>query len=98
MDSYLYFQGIPAPEEEESFDLAAACLGLIHKRKTLAQVSLGSGIDRIVIAADQSTVETLARVIDDVVSAGQAGQYSLEKSSDLEPGRLEIVDITYAAE
>lgn len=60
-----------APQDERSFDAAVGALGAIHKHKTLSQVSLGTPIVDLELAAEAAIAPALRLVWPDVAAAAR---------------------------
>ena len=90
------FEGIAAPDEPESFEIAMACLAAIHKSKADAAVSAGREAERLTIAANPKTLAKLARVAGDVLSAARVREHLLAAQDDLADGAFEIRDAVFA--
>jgi valyl-tRNA synthetase len=90
------FEGIPAPANPASLDLAAACWGAINKSKADASVSMGREVERLTIAASARTLEQLAPVLEDALAAGRCRQHRLQESAELEHGSFEVRDAAFA--
>jgi valyl-tRNA synthetase len=91
------FEGIDAPEEPESFEIAMACLAAIHKAKADGAVSAGREVERLTIAANPKTLSKLARVAGDVLSAARVKDHVLAASDELADGAFEIRDAVFVA-
>ena len=90
------FDGLAAPDDAESFDLAVACWGAINKAKSDASVSMGREVTSLTIAASPKTLERLAPVLPDVLAAARCAEHALAPSDTLESGEFEIRDAVFA--
>ncbi|MEM9487729.1 MAG: class I tRNA ligase family protein, partial [Myxococcota bacterium] len=86
----------PAPDDEGSFQLAIDCLTAINKKKTDAGVSVGRVTNRLVIAANQATLDRLAPVLHDVLAAARCQAHELSADSELEDGTFAVPDAEFA--
>ena len=84
------FEGIPAPARLETFDAAAACLSAVHRLKTQSQVSIGSELPVMRVAAGATTLEALRPALDDVRSAARASRLDLEEDARLPDLAIEV--------
>ncbi len=94
--SAMDFRDVPAPGDEGSFDLAAACWSAINKAKAGAEVSMGREVETLTVGATAATLERLAAVQDDVFTGARVREYRLEERGNLEDGGFEITDAVYA--
>jgi valyl-tRNA synthetase len=90
------FEGIAAPDESSSFEIAMACFAAIHKAKADAAVSAGREVERLTIAANPKTLSKLALVAADVLSAARVREHALAATDDLADGAFEIRDAVFA--
>ena len=90
------FEGVAAPEDPESFDLAVACWGAINKAKSDAAVSMGREVERLVIGANPKTLARLERVASDVLSAARCAEHRCEARDALPDAEFEISDVVFA--
>ena len=94
--SAMDFREVPAPADQGSFDLAAACWSAINKAKAEAEVSMGRAVEALTVGATAATLERLAAVQDDVFAGARVREYRLEQRGNLEDGAFEITDAVYA--
>ena len=90
------FDGIEPPHNILSFDTAVSALGVLHKCKTEAGLSVGHKIHNVLMAGNSDSIDNLRVVVGDVMAATRCRNYSLKQNSDLEPGRFEVLKITFA--
>ncbi len=90
------FEGLAAPDEASSFEIAMACFAAIHKAKADAAVSAGREVEHLSIAANPKTLSKLALVAADVLSAARCREHTLAASDDLADGAFEIRDAMFA--
>lgn len=90
------FQGIAAPDNASSFDLAMACLNAINKAKSEAGVSAGRVVERMSLRANAATLTALAPVLSDVAGSARCQSYTTQVEAALEDNSFAIVDAVYA--
>jgi valyl-tRNA synthetase len=90
------FEGIAAPGDEGSFDVAVGCLGAINKAKADASVSMGREVQRLTIVANAKTRARLESVLADVLAATRCQSHALETRDDVEDGAFAIEDAEFA--
>jgi valyl-tRNA synthetase len=84
------FATLPAPADTGSFDAAAACLAAIHAFKTKAHASVGAGLARLVVAANEKTLAALRHGVTDVMAAARADGCALEMHAEMQDGEIQI--------
>jgi valyl-tRNA synthetase len=89
------FEGIAAPEEASSFEIAMACYSAIHKAKADGAVSAGREVERLTIAGNPKTLAKLAGVAGDVLSAARVREHALAASDEIADGAFEIRDAVF---
>ena len=90
------FDGIEPPHDILSFDIAVSALDALHKCKTEAGLSVGHKIHNVLMAGNSDSIDNLRVVVGDVMAATRCRNYRLKQNSDLEPGRFEVLEITFA--
>ena len=88
------FEDVPAPEDPDSFDLATRAITAIRKHKATAQVSLGTAVTDLVLAADEASAAGFERVAGDVLDAARADGVRIEVQPDAAPGTFEVANAT----
>jgi valyl-tRNA synthetase len=102
-----FVHGAPWPSSEEfaeaaspahpaSFATAIAALAAINKAKADGEVSMGREVERLVIAADEATLNALAPVLGDVLAAARVADHATATDASVEPGVLEIRGAVFA--
>ena len=84
------FEGVAAPDDAGSFELAVACWGAINKAKSDASVSIGREVAHLVIAANAKTQVRLGAVLEDVLAAARCHDHERATDEALEDGAFEI--------
>jgi valyl-tRNA synthetase len=92
------FAGIAEPADAGSFDLAVACWNALLKAKADAAVSMGREVASLTLAANAKTLDRLAPVLRDVLSAARCAQHRFEVGGALEDGVFEVRAIAFAQE
>ncbi len=90
------FEGIDAPQDSGSYELAVACWTAVNKSKADAKVSAGRPIEKLSLAATPATLQRLAPVLSDVLAGARVQSHRLEEKPDLEEGAFEILDAVFA--
>jgi valyl-tRNA synthetase len=90
------FEGVPAPADPESFDLAVAALAVINKAKTEALVSTGRVVETLTLAANEATLARLTPVMESVIQAARAQKYGTVVQAELGDGAFEVAEIAFA--
>jgi valyl-tRNA synthetase len=90
------FEGVAAPQDAESFDLAVACWGAVNKAKSDASVSMGREVERIAIEANPKTLARIEAVLPDVLGAARCAEHRLVPRDDLGDGEFAISDAVFA--
>ena len=90
------FVAIEPPADAGSFDLAAAALGVINKKKSEAGVSVGRVTEELVLAANAGTRARLEPVWLDVAAAARCRSHRLETKAELADGAFEVVAARFA--
>jgi valyl-tRNA synthetase len=90
------FAGVAAPDDADSFDLAVAAQAAVNKAKADAEVSMGREVESLVLRANAATLARLAPVLPDVLDATRTLSHELVEKADLEDGRFEAVECTFA--
>jgi valyl-tRNA synthetase len=90
------FAGI-APVDPTVFDVAVACLAAINRRKSEAGVSIGRGVQRLVLAASPATLARLEPVRADVMAAARVEAVETETRPEVADGTIEVVDLDLVA-
>ncbi|MBN1654136.1 MAG: valine--tRNA ligase [Deltaproteobacteria bacterium] len=83
---------IEAPCSPNSFDFAVACWTAINKCKSESGASVARRLQKLVIAANPTTVETIEGVKADIMLAARCLDYRLEEKTELESGLFEVVE------
>jgi valyl-tRNA synthetase len=94
--SDLDFEGIAAPSDPDSFEIAVACWGAINKAKSEASVSMGRETLRISIVASPKTGDKLAPVLRDVLAAARCQEYQVVARDGTPDGEFLIEDAVFA--
>ena len=89
------FEGIAAPDDADSFDLAVACWTAINKAKSEASVSVGREVARMTLAANAKTQARLAPGLADVLDASRCQQHELAVDDALEDGVFAVRDAEF---
>ncbi|HWO08669.1 MAG TPA: class I tRNA ligase family protein, partial [Polyangiaceae bacterium] len=90
------FEGIAAPADPGSFDLATACFNAINKAKSDAGVSAGRVVERLTLRANDKTLAALAPVLLDVAGAARCQSHSIAVDAALEDGAFAVSDAVFA--
>jgi valyl-tRNA synthetase len=90
------FNGISAPDDAASFDLAMACLAAINKSKSDAGVSAGRVVERLTLRANAVTLASLGPVLADVAGAARCLAYDTALEPSLENGVFSVADAAFA--
>jgi valyl-tRNA synthetase len=89
------FEGIEAPAEGTSFDVAVLALAAVNRAKTSAGVGVGRGVERLVLAARPLELERLRPGLSDVLAAGRIAAHELQTRDGMEEGMFEVVEVTF---
>jgi valyl-tRNA synthetase len=89
------FEGIEAPADAESFDLAVACWSAINKAKSDASVSMGREVGSLTLGANATTLARLEPVLPDVLAAARCHAHTLAANDALEDGAFEVTDAVF---
>ena len=89
------FEGIAAPDDAESFELAVACWTAINKAKSEASVSVGREVARMTLAANAKTQARLEPGLADVLDAARCQQHELAVDDALEDGVFAVRDAEF---
>ncbi|MCX4245677.1 valine--tRNA ligase [Paraliomyxa miuraensis] len=89
------FEGVEAPADAGSFDLAVTALAAINRAKTGAGVGVGRGVQRLVLHGRQAELDRLGAVLSDVLAAGRVRDHELRANEALEEGVLEVGDVVF---
>jgi valyl-tRNA synthetase len=90
------FEGIAAPADAASFDLAMTCLNAINKSKSEAGVSAGRVAERLTLRANSVTLASLTPVVADVAGAARCLAYETSPDDALENGVFAVTDAVFA--
>jgi valyl-tRNA synthetase len=90
------FEGVPAPADAGSLEVAIGCLAAVNKAKADAEVSMGREVERLVLAAAPGTLQALARVAADVWAAARVAHAQLVPDASLEPGVFTVREARFA--
>jgi valyl-tRNA synthetase len=90
------FAEIAAPEDPESFAVAADCWRAINKAKADAEVSMGREVERLTIAANPKTLEKLRPGLADVLLAARVHAHDLAENVDLDDGGFRVENAIFA--
>jgi valyl-tRNA synthetase len=90
------FDGIAAPAEPASFEIAVAAHAAINKAKADAEVSMGREVETLKLHANGATLAKLEAVLGDVLQAARCQAHTLAESTSLEDGEFEITDAVFA--
>ncbi|MDJ0786723.1 MAG: valine--tRNA ligase [Myxococcota bacterium] len=89
-------EGVPAPDEPLSFELAVAAFTAINKSKADAEVSMGREIDKLVLGGSEETLGRAAAVLPDVARAARCREWSVSAVPGLEAASFRILDVQFA--
>jgi valyl-tRNA synthetase len=89
------FEGVAAPADPGSFDLAVLALAAVNRAKTSAGVGVGRGVERLVLAARPLELERLGPVLPDVLAAGRVAAHELQVRDGMDEGAFEVVEVTF---
>jgi valyl-tRNA synthetase len=90
------FAGVAAPGDATSFDVAVACWSAILKAKADAAVAMGREVSSLTLAGSAKTVDRVAPVLADVLSAARCAQHRFEVGDALADGVFEVREIAFA--
>jgi len=90
------FDGVEAPADPESFELAVAALAAINKAKADAEVSMAREVEGLVIAANDETLTRVGPVLDDVLRAARCAAHETAVDASLEDGVFDVRDARFA--
>jgi valyl-tRNA synthetase len=90
------FDGIAAPAEPASFEIAVAAHAAINKAKADAEVSMGREVETLKLHANAATLAKLEAVLGDVLQAARCQAHTLAESTSLGDGEFEITDAVFA--
>lgn len=90
------FEGIEAPADDASFDLATEALAVINKAKSDAGVSVGRVTESLTFAANEATRTRLERVWGDVAAAARCQSHALETKADLDDEAFAVLAARFA--
>lgn len=90
------FEGVAAPADPESFELAVNALTTINKRKSDDGVSVGRMTEHLVFGANAATVARLEPVWADVAGAARCTEHRLETHDALEDGAFSVLEARFA--
>ena len=90
------FEGIPAPANPASFELAVAAFTAINKCKADSEVSMGREVNKLTLVANAGTLEAASLVLPDVLAATRCRDHSLSERAELEDGVFEVEDPSFA--
>jgi valyl-tRNA synthetase len=90
------FEGVKAPAETRSFDLAVAAHQAINRAKADAEVSMGREVEDLVLSANAATLSKLGPVIGDVLAAARCQAHRTAEHAELEDGAFEASEARFA--
>jgi valyl-tRNA synthetase len=86
-----------AAAHAQAFDAACAGLAAVHRAKTSAGASVGRHVEKLTLAGHPETLALPAPALEDLRSAARAAELTLEPSSDLPAGGVEVRQLLLAA-
>jgi valyl-tRNA synthetase len=84
------FAALAAPDDPESFTVAAECWRAINKMRADAEVSVGREIEHLRIRANAKTLEKLRPGLPDVLLAARCRAHELAPAPELADGSFEV--------
>lgn len=90
------FDGIEAPQDAASFELAVDAFTAINKAKADAKVSAGRVVESLVLCANQGTLNRVGPVLECVMQAARVRESSLS-AAEAESGEFSVRDAVFAA-
>jgi valyl-tRNA synthetase len=90
------FEGVEAPAEALSFDLAVTAHQAINKAKADAEVSMGREVEDLLLSANAATLAKLEPVIGDVLAAARCQAHRTAEVAELEDGAFEVSEARFA--
>ncbi len=90
------FDGVAAPSDAGSFELAIGALAAINKSKADNEVSLGREVEKLVLKANAATLERLSAVEGDVLAAVRCHAHLCEVHPSREAGGVAVGEIAFA--
>jgi valyl-tRNA synthetase len=94
--SQVDFQGIAAPDNAASFDLAMACYNAINKAKSDAGVSVGRVAEKLTLRANEKTLAALGPVLGDVAGAARCQSHDTALDASLADDVFAVSDAVFA--
>ncbi|MBD3306222.1 valine--tRNA ligase [candidate division KSB3 bacterium] len=86
------FTTLALPQDEESFEIAVACVSEIRKYKTEQGLSVVRDLDSLTCAGNAESLAKLPPVIDDIMAAVHVRTYALVEKPELETHQFVVLD------
>jgi valyl-tRNA synthetase len=86
------------PEDLDSFAIAVAAIGAVRRYKADAQVSVGTPLQRVVLAGAPESLVRLERVQDDVAHAARTADFAVLADGGMLPGTFEVQEAEWLPE
>jgi valyl-tRNA synthetase len=89
------FDGIAAPVDAGSFDLAVAAQAAVNRAKADGEVSMGREVESMSLRANAPTLARLGPVLPDVLDATRIHSHALVEDPELEDGDFEVAEAVF---